>query len=337
MPRVQGFLRCVAVLSLAVTIHSARANDDAGPKSINIYIGSGPGGGYDFYGRLAARHLGRHLSGAPTITPKNMPGAGSITAANYMYSVAPKDGSALGIVSPSLSLIEGLNSPGVRFQAASFNWIGRLSSIANVTMAWHTSSVRTLDDAKKREMLIGGISINSPLSMLPRALNDYAGTRFKLVPGYADSNATMLAMERGEVEGTTVSWSTIRTQKASWIADKRINIIVQYALTRHPQLPDVPTALDAASRERERDLLGLYVSAADVGYAIFAPPGVAAARVQTLRNAFDKMTTDEMLLAEVAKAQVDFDPAPGARLQELLVSEAGKFDLLRSQKAPGAR
>ncbi len=182
MPRVQGFLRCVAVMSLAFAFHSARANDDAGPKSINIYIGSGPGGGYDFYGRLAARHLGRHIPGAPTITPQNMPGAGSITAANYMYSVAPKDGSALGIVSPSLSLIEGLNSPGVRFQAASFNWIGRLSSIANVTMAWHTSSVRTLDDAKKREMLIGGISINSPLSMLPRALNDYAGTRFKLVP-----------------------------------------------------------------------------------------------------------------------------------------------------------
>ena len=181
-------------------------------------------------------------------------------------------------------------------------------------------------------MLIGGISVNSPLSMLPRALNDYAGTRFKLVPGYADSNATMLAMERGEVEGTTVSWSTIRTQRPGWLSDNKVTILVQYALTRHQQLPDVPTAIEVATGERERDLIGLYVSAADVGYAIFAPPGVAQARVETLRDGFDKMVRDDALLAEVAKSQVDFDPAPGVRLQNLLTAEVGKFGLLRSRR-----
>jgi tripartite-type tricarboxylate transporter receptor subunit TctC len=319
-------------LHWSVTDFTAHADDEM-PKSINLYIGSGPGGGYDYYGRLAARHLGKHLPGAPSITPQNMPGAGSITAANYVYTVAPKDGSALGIVSPSVSLIEGRNSPGVRFHAARFNWIGRLASIANVSVAWHTSSAKSIDDVKKREMLIGGISINSPLSMLPRALNDYAGTQFKLVPGYADSNSTMLAMERGEVEGTTVSWSTIKTQRPAWLTDSKITILVQYSLTRHPDLKGVPTAIEVASGERERELLSMYVSAADVGYAIFAPPDVANARVQALRAGFDKMVTSEALLAEVAKAQTDFDPASGQRLQDLLTSEAGKFGLLRAARA----
>ncbi len=310
----------------------ARADDETAPKSINLYIGSGPGGGYDYYGRLAARHLGRHLPGSPSITPQNMPGAGSITAANYVYTVAPKDGSVLGIVSPSVSLIEGLNSPGVRFHAARFNWIGRLASIANVSVTWHTSGAKTIDDLKKREILIAGISINSPLSMLPRALNDYAGTQFKLVTGYADSSSTMLAMERGEVEGTTVSWSTIKTQKSAWLKDKKINILVQYALARHRDLPDVPTAIEVAKGERERELLSLYVSAADVGYAIFGPPGMASARVHAMRDGFDRMVMSEALLADVAKSQVDFDPARGVRLQELLIEEAGKFGLLRAER-----
>ncbi len=334
MATLQRLTLCVIVGAGAWSVMDsrARADDDVAPKSISLYIGSGPGGGYDYYGRLAARHLGRHLPGSPSITPQNMPGAGSITAANYVYTVAPKDGSALGIVSPSVSLIEGLNSPGVRFHAARFNWIGRLAPIANVTVAWHTSTAKTVDDIKKREMLIAGISINSPLSMLPRSLNDYAGTQFKLVPGYADSSSTMLAMERGEVEGTTVSWSTIKTQKSGWLTDKKINILVQYALTRHRDLPDVPTAIELAKGERERDLLSLYVSAADVGYAIFGPPDMTSARVQALRVGFDKMVTSEALLAEIAKSKVDFDPSPGLRLQTLLTAEAGKFGLLRAAR-----
>ena len=206
-----------------------------------------------------------------------------------------------------------------------------------MTLAWHTSAARTIADVKNKEMLIGGISVNSPLSMLPRALNDYAGTKFNLVPGYADSNATMLAMERGEVEGTTVSWSTIRTQRPGWLTDKKITILVQYALTRHPQLPDVPTALEVATGDRERDLIGLYVSAADVGYAIFTSPDVVASRVQALRDGFDNMVMDEALLAEVAKSQVDFDPAPGVRIQELLIAEAEKFGLLRGARDPRAQ
>lgn len=335
MARLQRLTLFVAIYSSTFSLISsnAQADDNIAPKSINLYIGSGPGGGYDYYGRLAARHLGRHLPGLPQITPQNMPGAGSITAANYVYNIAPKDGSALGIVSPSVSLIEGLNSPGVRFHAARLNWIGRLASIANVSVTWHTSPAKTVDDLKKRETLIAGISINSPLSMLPRALNDYAGTQFKLVPGYADSSSTMLAMERGEVEGTTVSWSTIKTQKSNWLTDKQINILVQYALTRHRDLPDVPTAIEVAKGERERDLLSLYVSAADVGYAIFGPPDMARARVQAIREGFDKMVASEALLADVVKSQVDFDPAPGVRLQDLLMAEAGKFGLLRAERS----
>jgi tripartite-type tricarboxylate transporter receptor subunit TctC len=195
------------LLTLALIACAAHARADE--KPISIFIGSGAGGGYDLYGRLVARHIGRQMPGQPVVTPQNMPGAGSVTMANYIYNVAPKDGTALGIGSPSLSLIEALNTPGVRFQAARLNWIGRVASITNVTVTWHKSPVRNLAEAQAGKTLIGAISPNSPLTQLPRALNATAGTRFELVTGYADSNATLLAMERGEVDGSTVSWDEI--------------------------------------------------------------------------------------------------------------------------------
>ncbi len=318
----------LALLIPALLIGAPAHSDE---KPVSIYIGSGTGGGYDLYGRLVARHIGRHIAGAPSVVTQNMPGAGSVTMANYIYNVAPKDGTALGIGSPSLSLLEALNTQGVRFETAKMNWIGRVASITNVTLSWHKSSVRTLDDALARKMLVGAISPNSPLTQLPKALNSVLRTKFEIVSGYADSNATLLAMERGEVEGSTVSWDMLRNQKAEWLRDGKVNLIVQYTLERARDLPHVPTAVEAAQTPEERQLISIYVSGADVGYAIFAPPGVPGERVSLLRKAFSDMLGDEKLLADVAKIGIAFDPAPGEKIQRILEAEAKTYPQVRER------
>jgi tripartite-type tricarboxylate transporter receptor subunit TctC len=287
-------------------------------KTINLYIGSGAGGGYDFFGRLVARHLGRNIPGQPNVVPQNMPGAGSIRAFNYVYNVAPKDGTALVIGSPSVTLIEALDSQGVRFKTARLNWIGRISSIVQLTYTWHTSPTKTIEDAMRRETLIGGIAATSPLSVLPAMLDTVVGTKLKLITGYADSNATMVAAERGEVEGTTVSWNTLKVSKQNWLRDKSVSILVQYALKRHPDLAEVPAAVELGKTPEDRQVLGLYVGAADVGYSIATSPDVPTERVQMLRQGFEAMLADPEFLADVTRTKIEFDPLPGAALQKLV-------------------
>ena len=316
-----------ALLALAAPLSLAAADE----KPVAIYVGSGPGGGYDLYGRLVARHLGRHLPGTPAVAAQNMPGAGSITMANHIYTVAPKDGTALGIGSPSLSLLEALGTQGVRFETAKFNWIGRVASITNVTVSWRTSPVKTLEEARARKMLLGAISPNSPLTQLPKALNNVVKTQFEIIPGYADSNATLLAMERGEVEGSTVSWDMLRNQKADWLRDRKVNLLVQYTLERSRDLPDVPTALEAARTPEERQIISIYVSGADVGYAIFAPPGTPDSRVAALRKGFVAMLADEKLLADVDRTGIAFDPVPGEKIQAILAAEAKTYPEVRGR------
>jgi tripartite-type tricarboxylate transporter receptor subunit TctC len=260
-----------------------------------------------------------------------MPGAGSVTMTNFIYNVAPKDGSALGIGSPSLPLLEAIGTQGVRFETAKLNWIGRVASITNVTVSWHTSPVKSLDGARAQKLLVGAISPNSPLTQLPKALNSILRTKFEIVPGYADSNATLLAMERGEVEASTVSWDMLRNQKADWIRSKKVNLLVQYTLERSRDLPDVPTALEAAVSPEERQVISIYVSGADVGYAIFGPPGLSNERVKSLRQAFAAMLKDDKLLADVEKLGIAFDPATGDKIQDILVSQAKTYPALRDK------
>ncbi len=300
-------------------------------KAISIYIGSGAGGGYDLYGRLVSRHIGRHLAGTPIVTAQNMPGAGSVTMTNYIYNVAPRDGTALGIGSPSLPLLEAIGTQGVRFETAKLNWIGRVASITNVTVSWHTSGIQTIDDARTKKTLIGAISPNSPLTQLPKALNSVLKTKFEIVSGYADSNATLLAMERGEVEGSTISWDMLRNQKADWVEKKKVNIIVQYTLERSRDLPNIPTALEAARTPEEKQVISIYVSGADVGYAIFAPPNLKTESVNSLRTAFSSMLKDEKLLVDIKKLNIAFDPTSGDKIQNILVNQAIDYPALRDK------
>jgi tripartite-type tricarboxylate transporter receptor subunit TctC len=287
-------------------------------KTVTLYIGFGPGGGYDFYGRMVARHLGRHLPGAPTVVASNMPGVSSILLANFMTDIAPKDGSAIAIVNQSIALAEAMETSGVRFKSANFNWIGRATTSTEITVMWHTSAVKTIADAMTIAAPIAGSGPGASGFDYPMVLDNVIGTKFNVIPGYPSTAAMLLAMERGETEGSFASWNTIKTGKPEWLAGKLINIVVQYAIERHPELPAVPTMVELGRTADDRQILSLYASAGAIGRSFFLPPGVSPAVVQTVRTAFEAMLKDPEFLADVEKTHADFDPLPGDKLQQLI-------------------
>jgi tripartite-type tricarboxylate transporter receptor subunit TctC len=291
-------------------------------KTINVYIGFAPGGSYDYFGRLLARHLGAHVPGHPNVVAQSMPGAGSFKAANFLYSVAPKDGTALGIVTQTIALEEALGTKGVLYKAADFNWIGRATAIVEVTLTWETSKAKTIEDAKRYVIPVAGTGSGSPSEGYPKLLNGIAGTKFKVITGYTGSTGGMLAMERGEVDGALTSWNTLRLTKQDWLKNKKINLLVQYTLEREPDLPDVPAIVELGKTPLDKQVLAFYASGAAVGRSFLAPPGVPADRVKALRTAFDDMLKDPAFLGEIEKSKAEFKPLSGEKLQQLIASTA---------------
>jgi tripartite-type tricarboxylate transporter receptor subunit TctC len=301
---------------------------------VELIVGYPPGGSNDIYGRAVARHIGRHIPGHPQVVFRNMPGAGSILAANHIYNVAPKDGTVLGLLAATNTIDEKLGAPGVKFETAKFTWVGRVSSSINVTAMWNTSKIKTIDDAFKMESALGATGTGSTVYVYPNVLNRVVGTKFKLVMGYGGSNEAMLAMERGEIDGHSTSWEAYKSAHPDWIRDKKINVVVQYGLNRHPDLPDVPTCVELARTDEERQIIKAVVNATEIGKAILSSPGVPAARVEALQKAFMDMTRDGEFITELEKMRVELTPLPGPKLQEL-VQEVGNLtpDLVQKIKA----
>jgi tripartite-type tricarboxylate transporter receptor subunit TctC len=287
-------------------------------KAIDFVIGYPPGGSNDTFGRLVARHIGKYIPGHPTIVPKNTPGAGSFLAVNQIFNVAPKDGTVIGIGAPTIPLDEKLGTQGVRFKTAELSWIGRVDSLINMVFTWKTSPVKTFADALKIESTLSGTGVGSTVSIYPTVMNNVFGTKFKLVMGYKGSNEAMLAVERGEVEGHSTSWTALKVAHPDWIRDKNVTVFVQFALKRHPELPDVPTAVDLARNDEERAILRAIMNATEVGTAFFTTPGAPADRVSALRRAFDAAMKDADLLSEAEKMRVGVSPLPGEELQKLV-------------------
>ncbi len=287
-------------------------------KSIDLVIGYPPGGSNDTWGRILARHLGRHIPGKPNIVPKNVPGAGSFLAVNQVFNISPKDGSVIGIGAPTMPLDEKLGSQGVRFKTAELNWIGRIDSLINMVFMWKTSPVKTFADAQKIESTLSGTGAGSTVSIYPTVMNNVFATRFKLIMGYRGSNEAMLAVERGEVEGHSTSWTALKVAHPDWIRDKNVAILVQFSLKRHAELPDIPTAVDLARDDEERAILAAIMNAAEVGTAFFTTPGVPADRLTALRRAFDATMTDADFLADVEKTRLGVSPLTGEELQKLV-------------------
>jgi tripartite-type tricarboxylate transporter receptor subunit TctC len=303
-------------------------------KSIELVIGYPPAGSNDVYARLLARHIGRHIPGNPNIIAQNKPGAGSFVALAHVYNVAPKDGTVLGIGAPTAPLDEKLGTPGVRFKSAELNWIGRIDSLINMVFLWKTSKVKTFADAQQYEATLSGTGVGSTVSVYPIVTNNVLGTKFKLIMGYKGSNDAQLAVERGEVEGHSTSWTAVKVAHPDWYPSKTISIIVQYALKRHPELPDVPTVIELARNDEERQVLRAVMNATEIGTAFFTTPGVPQDRLEALRRAFDATMKDQEFLADAKRTNLTLGPLPGEELQKL-VSEVASLPpaLLEKVKA----
>jgi tripartite-type tricarboxylate transporter receptor subunit TctC len=287
-------------------------------RKVDIVIGFTVGGGYDAYARLLGRHMGEHIPGKPAMVPRNMTGAGSRIAAAFIHGIAPKDGTAMGIADQSIPLEQALGDAGVKFDTRELNWIGNPNADNNVLATWHTSPVKTIEDARKIEVTMGATGFNTS-SQYPTVLNAMAGTKFRLIFGYPGGNEINLAMERGEVGGRgSNAWASYKSTRPDWIKDNRINILVQIGLRKAPDLQNVPLLMDTANNDLDRAALRLLSAPTTIGRPFFAPPNVPADRVKALRAAFDATMKDANFLADAKKLNLDIDPVSGEELQKIV-------------------
>jgi tripartite-type tricarboxylate transporter receptor subunit TctC len=329
----------MAILAAALLVADGRsgsAQSDFSGKTIRLYIGTGPGGGYDTYGRLVARHIGRHIPGNPALVPQNMPGASSLTLANFLFNMAPRDGTAIGMINQAMPTEQYLDIGNTNYDSRRFNWIGRVSSAVEMAIVWHTVPVNTIEDVRRRETLMGGTGPTSSTVFVPYLLDNLANMKFKVVTGFNGTTEIALAMQRGEVEGSATPLESLTSYRADWVRDRKIRILVQYTAMRDAEIPEVPTMVELGRSEEARQILGFYASAAEVGRSIVAPPAVPARTVATLRRAFDEMLVDPVFLEEGNRAGIQLKPMSGERLQDL-VSRVGNFPPSLLEKARQAR
>ncbi|HTS40269.1 MAG TPA: tripartite tricarboxylate transporter substrate-binding protein [Xanthobacteraceae bacterium] len=312
----------VALLMLAALATQARSQSVADfyrGKQVQVLIGYSAGGGYDLYARMLARHMGKHIPGNPTLVPQNMPGAGSLKLANYLYSTAPKDGSIIGMVSRGMAT-DPLLVGDAKFDPTKFVWLGSITSEVSVCATWHTSPIKTWTDITAKEFTMGGSSAGSETDTFALLLRNVFGAKMRLVTGYPGGNDINLAMERGEVDGRCGwSWSSIKSQKTDWLKDKKINVLVQLGMAKHPDIPDVPFMLDLAKDQEQRQILRLVFASLVLGRPFMAPPGIPDDRKAALRKAFDDTMKDAEFLAEADKGRYEIAPVAAATIDELLV------------------
>jgi tripartite-type tricarboxylate transporter receptor subunit TctC len=298
--------------------HAQSVEDFYKGKKIDVVVGFTVGGGYDAYARLLGRHMGDLIPGKPTVVVRNMAGAGSRTAAAFIHGVAPKDGTAMGIADQSIPLEQALGDVGVKFDSREFNWIGNPNADNNVLAVWHTSPVKSIEDARKIEIAVGATGFNTS-SQYPTVLNAIAGTRFKVIYGYPGGNEINLAMERGEVVGRgSNAWASYKSTRPDWLKENKIVVLAQIGLRRAPDLPNVPLLQDVATNDIDRAAMRLLSAPTAIGRPFFAPPGVPADRVKALRAAFDAMVKDKAFLAEAEKLNLDIEPVSGLELQKIV-------------------
>lgn len=299
------------------TLCSAQTTSEAFKgKQIDLFVGYETGGGYDIYARALARHMGRFLPGNPNIVVRNMPGAATRVAANHLYTIAPKDGTAIGVVARGLPTDELLGAPGIRFETRKFTWLGSMNNEVSVGVAWNTSPVVTMEEVLTKEMIIGGISDSI---VFPDVMNKVLGTKFKIITGYKSGNDLTLAMERGEIFGRMGwSWSSIASGQMDLITSKKAILMVQFSTAKHADLPNVPLVTDLAKNQEDKALLELVFSRQVIGRPFLAPPGLAAGVTEALRAAFDATLKDPLFLAEAEKGKLEINPVGGAEVQSLI-------------------
>jgi tripartite-type tricarboxylate transporter receptor subunit TctC len=288
-------------------------------RTITLIVSQSTGGDYDARARLLARHLDRHVPGNPRLIVQNMPGAGGMRAASYVYNIAPRDGSVIGMPDQLAPLSQAFGEKGVEFDCTRMSYLANTSSSPIVMVSWHTSPVKRFEDLLKEELVIGGTGASSASVLMPLMVNSLIGTRFRPIPGYPGGNEIYLAMEKGEVAGrATQSWSGWKAQKPDWIAQKRINLLVQTGSRRHPELPDVPLLVDFARTAEDRQILEIYLAPVEIARPFLVGPDVPAERVAALRRAFDAAMADPILLSEAERSRIEIEPMRGEDVQTIV-------------------
>jgi tripartite-type tricarboxylate transporter receptor subunit TctC len=316
----------VVLLAAALACCAAPANAQS---QVSVLIGTTPGGGYDVYARALVRHIGRHLPGQPTVIAKNVPGAGGLTLANYLYNRAPADGSEFATVQNGLpfeKLFQTLSPEGrnALFDATRFGWIGSITQTVFLTVTWHTAAVKTLKDATRRQAIRGASATSSDSYVLAMLTNRLLDTKFKVVHGYPGAAEVDLAVEKGEVEGeASKDWTTLTSTRPQWIKEGKINILVQMGMKPHTDLKDVPMAIDLAKTPEDRNVMEVVFAKFGMSRPFLAPPGLAPERLAALRRAFDATVRDEAFLADARKLGMEVDPVRGEDVEALVARIMG--------------
>ncbi len=312
-----------AILLSAFGASPASSEDPAffAGREIKLIVGTGAGGGYDTYGRLVARYLGKHIVGNPVFVTQTLPGASGAKAVNFLYSVAPRDGSVIATFNNAMPFYQALGHAGIQFKSEELSWIGSLSGVVNVISVWHTAGVRTIEDAKHKEVIMGATGVGGTMATYPAILNSTIGTKFKIITGYEGGNSVNLAIERGEVQGRGSNpWTSWKATNPDWVRDKKILPLVQVGLKKDPDLPDVPLLLDLARNDTERQMFRFVAASISMERPFAAPPRIPSARLKAYRDGFEKMWNDAEFIAEAATRDMDIDPLRGERVQEIVAS-----------------
>ncbi len=313
----------LALIAVLLAPHPARAQTPVAEfyrgKTVTLIVGYSAGGGYDTYARILARHMGKHIPGNPTIVVQNMPGAGSLRSATYIYNVAPKDGTTIGMFSRGLAMEPLIGASATQFDAQKFTWLGSGTEEASVFVLWHTAPVKTWQDMLTKPFSVGGEGSGSDPDVYASLLKNSFGAKLRLVTGYPGTAEIALALERGEMDGrASWSWSSLKSLKPDWIAQKKVNLPIQLNLKKNPELPDVPLIMEFAKNDRQRASLKIILSRQTMGRPFIAPPGLPDDRRAALRAAFDATVKDPEFLAEAKARGQEVNPVGGEAIDRLL-------------------
>ena len=306
-------------------------------RTVNFIVGFGPGGGYDLYPRVLSRHLGRHIPGHPNVVVQNMDGAGSVRASNYVYGVAPKDGTVIAAVNQNMPMYQLLGGAGAQFETDKLQWLGSMANSNGIIYTWHSSGITTIEDAKRREVPMGAVGVASDSYIFPTIVNALLGTRFKPIPGYAGTGQINIAIERGEVMGRGgTTWASVQTANKSWLEGNKLNLLLQIGFEKEPELASVPI-LQELVQGADAQIVKVISLPTTLGYAHWVAPGVPAERVAALRQAYTAALRDPEFLKEAEKLNMQIRPQTGAEVSALSkqVTDTPKPVLERTAKILG--
>jgi hypothetical protein len=301
--------------------HAQSVADFYKDKQVSLYIGFAPGGGYDLYARTVGRHLGKHIPGNPTIVPRNMEGAGSIRLANFIYSQAPHDGTAIASMGRGGAFGPLFGQKGAKFDAQKYVWIGSANNEVSTCTAWHTSGVASFDQVLKRELVIAGTGPSDESVTVPKILNGVLGSKFKIIGGYTGATQMNLSMERNENETQgrcAFSWDNLYGAHKQWLDENKITVLIQVAQEKAPELKHVPLASDLARTPEQKQIINLFTARQVMGRPFFAPPDLPKDRAEALRMAFMATMRDPEFLAEAKKVKIEIEPVSGERVQDIV-------------------